>query len=309
MQMTNPQSAARPPHAGRWAFPALILSNMFLAFGPWLVRLADVGPVAAGFWRMALAVPLLLLLARRAAAGPFDIPARTAWTIVLGGFFFAADLAAWHFGIHRTKLANATLFGNSSSFFFVLYGFIALRLRPRPVQLAALALAGAGTLLLMGSSYELSPRNLAGDLLAMLAGVFYFLYLIVVDRARRNFAPMPVLALATIGGAPVLLLSSWALGEQILPGDWLPLVLLSLGSQVIGQGLLVYAMGHLAPLVVGLAFLTQPIVTALIGWLAYGETFGPADAAGAAMVCMALVLIRLPARLATPSVRSEGTSP
>ena len=27
-------------------------------------------------------------------------------------FFFAADLAAWHAGIHMTKLGNATLFGN-----------------------------------------------------------------------------------------------------------------------------------------------------------------------------------------------------
>ena len=38
------------------AFPALLLGNIALAFGPWLVRLADVGPVAAGFWRLALAL-------------------------------------------------------------------------------------------------------------------------------------------------------------------------------------------------------------------------------------------------------------
>ena len=44
--------------------------NVALAFGPWFVRLADVGPVAAGFWRIALAAPLLFALAfagRRAA--------------------------------------------------------------------------------------------------------------------------------------------------------------------------------------------------------------------------------------------------
>src|SRR3546814_4980674 len=38
---------------------ALIVANIALAFGPWFVRLADVGPVAAGFWRLTLAVPLL----------------------------------------------------------------------------------------------------------------------------------------------------------------------------------------------------------------------------------------------------------
>ena len=49
---------------GRFAFAALILANLVLAAGPWMVRLTDVGPVAAGFWRMALAAPFLLLLAR-----------------------------------------------------------------------------------------------------------------------------------------------------------------------------------------------------------------------------------------------------
>src|SRR3546814_9529530 len=62
---TDP-SAAR---TGRHAFAALIVANLFLALGPWMVRLADVGPVAAGFWRLALAVPLLLLLARPGAGG------------------------------------------------------------------------------------------------------------------------------------------------------------------------------------------------------------------------------------------------
>ena len=45
------------------AFPALLFGSALLAVGPWLVRLADVGPVAAGFWRLALALPFLFILA------------------------------------------------------------------------------------------------------------------------------------------------------------------------------------------------------------------------------------------------------
>ena len=37
------------------AFGALLLGNAALAFGPWLVRLANVGPAAAGFWRSLIA--------------------------------------------------------------------------------------------------------------------------------------------------------------------------------------------------------------------------------------------------------------
>jgi drug/metabolite transporter (DMT)-like permease len=52
---------------------------------------------------------------------------------------------------------------------------------------------------------------------------------------------------------------------------------LALSSQVLGQGLLVYALGSLSPLVVGLTLLTQPAISALVGWLVYGETLGALD--------------------------------
>ena len=82
-------------------------------------------------------------------------------------------------------------------------------------------------------------------------------------------APLPLLFLASLFGAVVLLPLSLGLGERIVPSDWTPVLLLALGSQVLGQGLLVYAIGSVPPLVVGLALLTQPAISALIGWVAY----------------------------------------
>ena len=69
-----------------------------------------------------------------------------------------------------------------------------------------------------------------------------------------------------------------------------------IGSQLIGQGLLVFAIGHLPPLVVGIGLLTQPVAAAAIGWAAYGERLAIADGIGALLICAALVLIRLPPR-------------
>jgi len=283
----------RPP-VPRLAFPALILANLFLAAGPWMVRLADVGPAAAGFWRLALALPFLAWLAWRQSEGRSFPGWALIAAVLLGGVFFAADLAAWHEGILRTKLANATLFGNFASFLFAIYGFFLLRALPRPIQAFALLLAAAGSVLLLGNSYELSSAHFTGDLLALLAGLFYAFYLVAVDRARRMMKAWPVLAIATAAGALPLLLFALALGEQVMPGDWTPLVALSISSQLIGQGLLVYAMGHLSPVLVGLCFLTQPIAAAAIGLLAYGERLSLADGAGALLICAALVLIRLP---------------
>ena len=290
----------------RLAFAALLVGSTALALGPWFVRLAGVGPVAAGFWRLGLALPFLFIVAL-VARQPVHWPGRALGGLVaLGAFFFAADLATWHAGIHMTKLANATLFGNTSSFVFAGWGLWLARSWPSRVQGTALTLAAIGAALLMGSSAELSARNLRGDLLALIGGLLYAGYLITVQRARGTLAPLPLLFLSSALGAVMLLPVSLALGEQILPEQWTFVVILALSSQVLGQGLLVYALGKLSPLIVGLTLLTQPAISAFVGWMIYDEGLSALDFTGAAAIAAALVLVRLPQRGLQPA--SAGRS-
>lgn len=270
---------------------ALVVANGALAFGPWFVRLADVGPVAAGFWRITLAAPLLAGAALARGWRPAGLP-RGLWLVVaFGGLCFAADLGAWHLGILRTTLANATLFGNSATLMFPVYGFLVARTWPTRVQGVALGLAALGAGLLMGRSYSVDPRHLAGDLLCLLAGVLYTAYFVLMARARAAMAPLPALALSTLASILPLLVLALLLGERLVPRDWTPLIGLAVVSQVLGQGLMIYALGRLPPITVGLGLLTQPVVAATIGWIAYRERLGVADLVGAVLVAIALVLV------------------
>jgi drug/metabolite transporter (DMT)-like permease len=272
---------------------ALLGGNLALAFGPWLVRTADVGPSASAFWRMALAIPFLFLIAK-AVRQPLMLPRTALYGVMtLSGLFFALDLAAWHIGILQTKLANATLFANAASLFFPLWGFFVLRALPTRMQAVAFALAAAGTALLLGRSAELSRETLIGDLLCLAAGIFYTGYLIVIMKARDAMPSWTLLAWSTLATAPPLLLISWGLGETIMPVNWTPVIALAVVSQLIGQGLMVYVLGKVSPLLFGLALLTQPIVSAALGWSLYGEALQLIDAIGAALIAAALVMVRL----------------
>ena len=243
-----------------------------------------------------MALPFLFVLALLTKQ-PVHWPGRKlAGIAIVAGFFFATDLAAWHAGIHMTKLGNATLFGNTSSLIFAAWGLWMAKRRPSLIQAGALGLAVLGALTLMGSSAELSLRNVRGDMLALIAGLLYTGYLIAVQKARRTLQPLPMLFIASTFGALMLLPLSFALNEQVFPKDWTYVFILALSSQVLGQGLLVYAIGSLPPLVVGLTLLTQPAISALVGWLAYGETLSPLDWVGAFAIAAALVLVRLPER-------------
>jgi drug/metabolite transporter (DMT)-like permease len=108
---------------------------------------------------------------------------------------------------------------------------------------------------------------------------------------------LPLLAASTLASAAPLLVLAYLLDEQIIPGNWTPLVALALCSQIIGQGLMVYALGRMSPLVIGLTLLTQPVVAALTGWVVFGETLAPLDFVGAALVGLALILVRQPAKM------------
>ena len=126
------------------------------------MRLAGVGPVAAGFWRLALALPFLFVIAAMTGQ-PVHWPGRKlALLVAFAAFFFAADLAAWHAGIHMTKLGNATLFGNVSSFVFAVWGLWLARRWPSPMQATALLLAVVGAALADGQQLRAQPAQLRG---------------------------------------------------------------------------------------------------------------------------------------------------
>lgn len=285
-----------------FAFAALVAGNMALAFGALFVRLADVGPVSSAFWRMALALPFIWALAWREDYGRtrHDTPARTRWEIVLplvAGLFFAADLVSWHVGILQTKLANATLFGNVTSLFLVLYGIILARRFPHGFQALAIILAFAGGALLMGRSFSVSPETLVGDLLSVLAGLFYTFYVLAMRHVRAGGSGTwrPLAEVSSASCVP-LLIAALAMGEAFWPGNWWPLIALAVSSQVIGQGFSIYALPHFSPLVIGLSLLLQPVIAAVAGWYLFGETMGVPDFIGAGMIGAALVLVQLPGR-------------
>lgn len=291
--MTETGTALPPRYDWTWRhFAALIAANVTLACGPWWVRLADSGPVSAGFWRVFLPLPILFLLARANRQPLTGMGRRALLAVFAAGAFFAIDLASWHLGIGMTRLGNATLFGNSGSVIVMFWALIALRRRPRLGEWLALTLALGGAAILFGRSLELSTRTLAGDLFCLFAGLCYAFYIIPLQKARESLGNWALLAWSSLASTPVLLAIALPLGEPFLPHNWLPVLGLALTSQVIGQGLLVYSFKHFPPLVIGLALLTQPAIGVLAGWLAFGEALGPWDGVGMMLVASALVIAR-----------------
>ena len=275
-----------------WHFAALLGGNVALALGPLWVRLADTGPVSAGFWRLALAIPFFALLARANGQRLGGVPRGVLLAVMAGGIFFALDLSSWHLGIELTRLGNATLFGNSGSILIVAWGLFVLRRAPRLNEWLAFAAAILGSLILLGRSLEIDHTTLVGDLLCLLAGFLYTFYILLAQKGRETLGSWSLLFWSSLAGLPVMIGVAVALGEPFWPTDWTPVVALSITSQLIGQGLLVFALRHFSPLVVGLALLTQPVVSVAVGWVWFDEVLSPLDGLGMVLVAVGLVVVR-----------------
>mgnify|MGYP000715203390 CR=1 FL=1 len=202
------------------AFAALLAGNIAIAFGPLLVRFADSGPIATGFWRLALATPFLFFVRYRFGFRFSALCKSTIWLATIAGLFFGVDIILWHIGIFQTKMANATLFANCASLILVVYGIFVARKMPSKWESAAVLFAFVGAALLMGQSLDLSPRHFQGDILSLAAGLTYTVYLVLMMRVRQNTESWGALGMASAVAAVILLSASIVAAGQNLQLGW-----------------------------------------------------------------------------------------
>ncbi|MDH3235282.1 MAG: DMT family transporter [Alphaproteobacteria bacterium] len=294
--MDQPKPAADPE--GRAAVPraaliALFAGAMAIGGSGILVRLAETGPVATGFYRVALAAPIFVLWAQfgrrpsgRPAQGFAGLRANMG-LILLSGVLFAIDLGTFHWSISYTTVANATLLSNLTPIWVTLGAWLILRERIGGLFLAGLVIAIAGCAILMGRSFELSADRLFGDALATFASIFYGGYLLVITRLRARLSTPALMAASGIVTAVLLLPAALMIGERAIPltlAGWMVLVGVALISQASGQGLIAFALAHLPASFSSVSLLVQPIAAALLAWLILGEALGPIEAAGGVVV-------------------------
>lgn len=280
--------------AQRRALVALFVGALCIGLAPIFVRIGEVGPSAAAFWRTLLALPLLALLPR----DPNESTTRREdrHGLWLAGLCFAGDLAVWHRAIGYTSVANATLLANLSPVFVALgLRFFWHEHQPARFWLGlALGLGGAG--LLVAESFSISVRGAFGDSLGVIAAVFYGGYQIAVSRVRQRCSTRQVMLVTSAVTAAVLLPIVLITHETLWPPDlrgWMVLFALAAISHVGGQGLIAYALAGLPAAFASVGLLVQPVAATLFAWVLLGERCSGLQAVGGAIVLGGILLCRL----------------
>lgn len=272
-----------------------MIGACIIGCSPILVRLAEAGPSAAGFWRLAFSLPLLAVMAGRSAGGVGRPPPMA----LLAGVFFALDLGFWHYSVRYTSVTNATVLSNLTPVVVTAFAWIFLRQQPRNLFLVALAAAvGGAWLMAVDKGVGRLPNQSLGDILGVMTALWYSLYFLAMAEARKFDGTARLMFWVGVAGAPLVLGAAVLLGEDLTPatlGGWAACIGLGL-MHVSGQGSIAWAMGRLPMATASVVVLIQPVVAAGLGWLVFAEAIGPLQALGAVVTLAGVVLAQWASR-------------
>jgi len=277
------------------AVAALVAGAVAMGVSPTFVRLADVGPFASAFWRVALALPILAVWALSDGGTAALRRAFSAPSVWAAGLFFSGDLICWHLAIVNTSVANATFLATMAPVWVVLGSGLFIGERVEKSVFGGLALCLAGGAVLIGGSYTLAPEHLVGDLYGLATSVFFGAYFLAVRVARRTATSGSITFVNTAITAACLLAVASALEPRLLPssaGGVAALFALAFVSHAGGQGLLAFALGHLSAAFSSLVIFLEAIAAALVAWAVLGETLGWQQVVGGLAILAGIFVAR-----------------
>ena len=296
--------------------PGLVLAVALLSvsFGGLFARWAAMPALAVTAWRVTLAT-LIVWLARAVWHRFRPAPAaeshltrdvlRARWQATACGLLLALHFATWITSLGYTTVAESTLLADSTPVWVLLVGWVVLGRRPQPRQWAALLLAAAGIVVLVGG--EISAGISLGNLLAVASAVFMALYLLVAEAAQRvlrfgQFVAHSYAVAAVVAWGLVLATGTSAAWEvaQIPSSSWGALLGVAIVSQCIGHGGFNYSVRSVPPAVVSLTILGEPVIAGLLAWGLLGEVPAAAFYPGAALVLAGVGLAAWPAKSGKP---------
>ena len=262
------------------------------------LREIDIGSTAAGFWRVALALPILLVLTAVGTKSIWQLPGEHQWTpLLVAGACFAGDLIFWHLSLIHTTLGNATFLATLSSLWVPLTAFVFLRQRLSRLFLLGLACALGGSGILVISHLSIGTGSWTGDLYGLLTGFFFTGYILAVGRCRETLSTSDTMlyssALCALILLPFMLVAKVAAGEPMMPASltgWLSVFALAWLAHLLGQGLVAFGVGRLNTSLAAVILCLEGVGAMAVGALFYAEARGLFDLVAVALIVLGIAL-------------------
>ena len=241
----------------------LFIASICISFAPIFIRLADVSPDSAGFYRMLFAAISLFILMRVKAVNLL-MQRKTLFLLVCSGLFLSLDFMCWHRSIHYVGPGLSTLIANFQVFFTAIFSYFLFKEKIGRIFIIAVLMALLGLFLITGvdlSSLEEDYR--LGILFGLGTALFYSAYILFLKSAMNHqeisgVSAMFVVALTCTGFFSIVTPvtgSSFFIPDAI---SFWALVGVGVVCTTIGWSLISTAIKHTSATITSLFLLLQP---------------------------------------------------
>jgi drug/metabolite transporter (DMT)-like permease len=288
--MATTASPVDAPALSAKALGVIAVVGMVIAFSlsSTLVKSAESPGVLVAFWRMVTVTVVwnLLLLSRGRR-----ITLRNVRQVLVPGVFFGLTLAFFFSGVTHTSVPNAALIGSLAPFLIVPVGAWRFKEYIDPRALVFAVLAFGGVALVLFSAPSGGDASLEGNLFGLLAMLLLVAYVAATKQCRRDMDVTTFMAticpIAAVAVLPLAVIHGGVFGMSAT--GWTYMLILTLTSGVVAQGLMVFAQKSIQIGTIGIAQVAQPALAVVWSFLLLGEVVNHRQMAGIAIVVSGLL--------------------
>jgi drug/metabolite transporter (DMT)-like permease len=225
--------------ARRKAYLFLGLGVLCIGTGPIFVKFIHGSGSLVAFYRLLFAALFLTLpvLIRNHRARVKISSGAVKWAI-LGGVAFSINVALWVTALSMTTASKVTLLDNMAPIWVGLIGWLLFGKREGWLYWLGLLITFIGAGLMINiSNFQINSLQGWGDILGVLCGFTYAIYLILTSQTRSRMDSMTYSWILACSGAVTLFLVNLALGYFSQPlslNSFILIFAMAISSQVLG---------------------------------------------------------------------------
>lgn len=270
----------------------LFFGILCISWSAILVKIANISGFGSGFYRLFFGtigiIPVWLYFKK-------PITDRKGVKVaIICGILFGCDIALWNTSIMLSKATISTLLANLAPVWVGLGAMLFLNEKPSRIFWIGTAIAIFGVTIIIGINEILGARLNFGNVLAIIASMFYGAYLITVRKGRNtldtfSFTTISMITSTAVLGLICLVASTplWGFSST----TWYALVALGVVPQILGWLSINQALGHISPTVASVSLLSQTVFTAIFSVLILSEVLTVHEIGGAVVVLVGICLV------------------
>ncbi|SDH50017.1 Permease of the drug/metabolite transporter (DMT) superfamily [Flavobacterium omnivorum] len=252
---------------------ALAFGILCISIFPILVKLKLTPGLISAFYRMAIA--LMLLLPYVLITKKFKLPQKKYLILaVICGILFASDVAVWNIAIQHSSATQASLLTNLSPLWVGIISFVFLKTKPATNFWIGTIVALFGMAMLVGFQFFLEVDFDTAFLLAVLSGVLYSIYLLVSKKALSQIDVLSFMTVSLLASTLYLAIVCVFTNEPFSGFSylgWFVLLIQAVVCQLMAWLSISFATQHMRPTRVSLSLLGQAVITSLLAWVFLDE--------------------------------------